>query len=49
MSSRYVDVIVHDGEVVTSKDVTRTSIAVKDGRDRGARAEGAAAGGGAVH
>ena len=32
MSSRYVDTIVHDGEVVTSKDVTRTSIAVKDGR-----------------
>ena len=23
---------MHDGEVVTSKDVTRTSIAVKDGK-----------------
>ena len=32
MSSRHVDTIVHDGEVVTSSDVVRTSVAVKDGR-----------------
>ena len=32
MSSRHVDTIVHDGEVVTSSDVVRTSVAVKDGK-----------------
>ena len=32
MNSRHVDTIVHDGEVVTSSDVVRTSVAVKDGR-----------------
>ena len=32
MSSRHVDTIVHDGQVVTSSEVVRTSIAMKDGK-----------------
>ena len=32
MNSRHVDTLVHDGEVVTSSDVVRTSVAIKDGR-----------------